>query len=238
MKYSEYYNKKKFGTGFYIAIAVCLLIIGGASWFALAPLSETQTKSESKTQSTPSKQQEYTNPTPSYTESTPEILPELNPTSDVIQSTEETESDTQEVTVKEEKVISFTMPVQGEIIKKHSNTELQYSKTFEDMRLHTGMDIACKEGTSVSSCAAGTVIAIENDSSLGNTVAIDHGDGIIVKYSSIDNLKVENGSKVNTGTIIGTAATIPNECADDSHIHIEVTKNGDPVDPLKTFGLE
>ena len=143
MKYTENYGKKRLGTGFYVAIALCLIIIGGAAWFALAPLSEVSDKPESKGENNvESSQQEYTDPASSYTESTPEIIPELNPTDD---KSDFNESEPQQVQTTEEKVISFAMPVQGEIIKKHSNTELQYSKTFGDMRLHTGLDIACKD---------------------------------------------------------------------------------------------
>ncbi len=236
MKYTENYGKKRLGTGFYVAIALCLIIIGGAAWFALAPLSEVSDKPESKGENNvESSQQEYTDPASSYTESTPEIIPELNPTDD---KSDFNESEPQQVQTTEEKVISFAMPVQGEIIKKHSNTELQYSKTFGDMRLHTGLDIACKEGTSVSSCSSGKVTAVEADANFGDTVVIDHGNGIIVKYSAITNVKVASGDRVDTGDIIGTSATIPAECNEDPHIHIEVTLNGEPCDPLKTFGLE
>ena len=130
------------------------------------------------------------------------------------------------------------MPVVGEIIKNHSDTELQYSATYGDMRLHTGIDIACKNGTFVSSCAAGTVTDIIEDSVLGNCVVIDHGNSITVKYASLEDIKVKKGDKVNIGDIIGSVGTIPSECSDETHLHIEVTKDGKPADPLKTFGLE
>lgn len=235
MKYTENYGKKRLGAGFYVAIALCLLIIGGAAWFALAPLSEVTDEPSSKPESS---RQEYTDPTPSYTESNPEIITEPTPSTDVLPSNEETESTTEEVKATEDKVISFTMPVQGEIIKKHSNTELQYSKTFGDMRLHTGLDIACKEGTSVSACAGGKVTAVKTDSNLGDTVVIDHGNGMTVSYSAITGVTVAEGDRINTGDVIGISGTVPAECNDDPHIHIEVAVNGEPADPLKTFGLE
>ena len=255
MKYNETYGKRKLGTGFYIGLALCLLIIGGASWFALAPLSEKDTNSKNENSSPID---EYQNPSDPYTESTPEITPEFTPdtTSDTtpgtttsdsgiigstisdIQSTIDTSSKTEDVTAKEDKVMSFSMPVVGEVIKNHSDTELQYSETYGDMRLHTGLDIACKIGTHISACAAGTVTDIIEDSGLGNCVIIDHGNSITVKYASIENPKVKKGDKVNIGDIIGTIGTVPSECNDETHLHIEVTKDGKTVDPLKTFGLE
>ena len=255
MKYTESYGKKRLGTGFYIGLALCLLIIGGASWFALAPLSEKDTNSKNETSS---EKREYEDPSDPYTESTPQITPEPTPdttpdnnpdatTSDSgiidstisdIQSAVDTPSKTEDVTAKEEKIMSFSMPVEGEIIKNHSDTELQYSKTYGDMRLHTGIDIACKTGTHVSACAAGKVTEIIEDSVLGKCIVIDHGNSITVKYASIENQKVKKGDKVNIGDIIGTIGTVPSECNDDAHLHIEVTKDGKPADPLKTFGLD
>ncbi len=250
MKYTENYRKKRLGTGFYIGLALCLLIIGGASWFALAPLSEKNTNSKNETSS---QKEEYQNPSDPYTESTPQITPELTPdttpdttpdsgiidsTVSDIQSMPETVSKAEDVTANEEKIMSFSMPVEGEIIKSHNDTELQFSKTYGDMRLHTGLDIACKAGTHVSACASGTVSEIIEDSALGKCVVIDHGNSITVKYASIENLKIKKGDKVNIGDIIGTVGTVPAECNDDAHLHVEVTKNGKSADPLKTFGLE
>ena len=243
MKYNESYRKNRLGTGFYIGLAICLLIIGGAAWFALAPLSEKDMNSKNENSS---KMEEYQNPSDPYTESTPQTTPEIVPNTGIIDSTvsdiqslpEKLESKAEDVTAKEEKIISFSMPVVGEIIKNYSDTELQYSATFRDMRIHAGIDIACNDGTFVSSCAAGTVTDIIEDSLLGTCVVIDHGNSITVKYASLKDIKVKKGDKVNIGDIIGTIGTIPSECNDDTHLHIEVIKDKKIVDPLKTFGLE
>ena len=247
MKYSESYRKNRLGTGFYIGLAICLLIIGGAAWFALAPLSEKDMNSKNENSS---KIEEYQNPSDPYTENnpqtTPEIVPDTTPDTGIIDSTvsetqsipEKVESKAEDVTAKEENVISFSMPVVGEIIKNHSDTDLQYSATYCDMRLHTGIDIACKNGTFVSSCSAGTVTDIIEDSVLGNCVVIDHGNSITIKYASLEDIKVKKGDKVNIGDIIGRIGTIPSECIDETHLHLEVIKNEKSVDPLKTFGLE
>ena len=246
MKYSESYRKNRLGTGFYIGLAICLLIIGGAAWFALAPLSEKDMNSKNENSS---QIEEYQNPSDPYTESTPqtpEIVPDTTPDSGIIDSTvsdiqsipEKLESKAEDVTVKEENIISFSMPVVGEIIKNYSDTQLQYSATYGDMRLHTGIDIACKNGTFVSACAAGTVKDIMEDSVLGNCIVIDHGNSITVKYASLEDIKVKKGDKVNIGDIIGGIGTIPSECSDETHLHLEVFKNEKSVNPLKTFGLE
>ena len=129
------------------------------------------------------------------------------------------------------------MPVGGEVIKDYSEKQLQSSATYGDMRIHTGIDIACEDGTSVSAAGDGKVTAFEESSSLGTTVTIDHGNGITTKYAALKNVKVKEGDKVTAGDIIGTVTTVPGECADQSHLHFEVFKNGHSAAPLSTLGL-
>lgn len=243
MKYTQGYNgrKSRFGTGFYLVVAVCLIIIGGASWFALSNMNN-------KPETDNKKIDEYQDKTSSYIEDkannieskTESIISSTESTVSQITAekvTEEPYSSKETETAEEKETEIFSMPVEGEIIKDYSDSALQYSVTYGDMRLHSGVDIACEEGTSVSTCADGTVISIGNDSFLGNVVVIDHKNGITVKYASLENLNVEQGSEVKCGDIIGTTATIPSECGDESHLHIEVSKNGEVISPLSVLGF-
>ncbi|MBR7132147.1 MAG: peptidoglycan DD-metalloendopeptidase family protein [Clostridia bacterium] len=238
MKYSEGFSgsKPKLGTGFYIVIACCLLIIGGASWFALSKYADEGTVPQNTENS------EYTDKTPSYTESVKDEAPnstESTPAEDVAESvTDQPYSSEKETTEAKPQSNTFTMPVEGEIIKEHSTDRLQYSATYGDMRLHNGIDIACNEGTAVSACADGTVLSVATDAVLGNVVVIDHGNGITVKYASLNDVEVKQGGKVKLGDIIGTVGTVPEECSDKSHLHLEVLKNDVSVEPLKALGLE
>ncbi len=234
MNYTEKYSNKKhrIGTGFYIVVACCLLGIGGASWFALSNYSADTPLVSSEESS------EYNGNNTSYNESESSVLEENKPTEDVAeQVSDEPYTSEENVSSAPSTVRSFTMPVQGEILKDHSADTLQFSATYGDMRLHCGVDIACEKGTAVSSCSDGTVLSVELNTSYGNIVTVDHGDGIKVKYCALDNLEIKENSKVKTGDIIGTAATIPAECSDKSHIHIEVIKDGKNVSPLEAMGL-
>ncbi len=235
MKYSQSHRTRKFGAGFYLVIALCLLIIGGAAWFALSRNSDNSGTTVPKT---PNSSDEYSNNDSSYNESIPEIIPDdntatetANPESDVPYSSEETVFD-------ESTAISFTMPVQGDVIKEHSLTQLQYSATYGDMRVHSGIDIACDEGTSVGACGDGTVKSIEQSATLGNTVTIEHAGGITVKYSALENVQIKEGSAVKMGDIIGAVTTVPSECNDKSHLHIEAFADGEAVEPLEALGLK
>ncbi len=234
MKYTEKYTNKKnrIGTGFYIVVACCLLGIGSASWFALSNYSADNTPLVSEDNS------EYKQNESSYNESESSIVEEQKPTEDVAdQVSDQPYSSEESVTSEVPPVKSFTMPVQGEILKQHSADTLQFSSTYGDMRLHCGLDIACEKGTSISACSDGKVLSVELNTSYGNIVTIDHGDGIKVKYCAIDNIKIESDSTVKMGDIIGTSATIPAECSDKDHIHIEVIKDGKSVSPLEAMGL-
>lgn len=134
-------------------------------------------------------------------------------------------------------ITSLTSPVEGEIIKDHSDTELVYSKTMEDWRLHKGIDIAVPIGTEVKSSADGTVSECYTDTATGVTVIIDHGSGVMTKYSNLASTGTVNvGDSVESGKVIGVVGdTAEFEIADEPHLHFEVIKDGRCVDPKSYF---
>ena len=235
MKYSEYTSKPKFkgSAAFYIIIACCLLALGGASWFAASSIS----RKNSDVGSAPS---QISEPQSSVPESQPE--PSGTVSEDVgkkvsdepYSSAESAESKTESTPQKK----VFTMPAQGDIIKKYSDKELQFSATYGDMRIHTGLDIACADGTAVSACGDGKVLSVEETAFFGTVVTIDHGDGITTKYAALKDIKVKAGDKITAGDIIGSVTSVPGECADQSHLHLEAYKDGHVTEPLKVLGLK
>lgn len=232
LKYTQGYKraKFKFTAGFYTVVACCLLIVGGASWFTLSKISNTE-----KTEQNNGSKTEYRDNTSSYIESVPEIPEITAPTEEVKQNVSEEPYTKEEV--KTETSYTFMMPVEGKVIKDYSTERLQYSATYGDMRIHLGVDIECDEGTQVSACGDGTVVSVNKDNSLGTVVEIDHNNGITVKYASIKDAAVKEGDTVKMGDIIGKSTTVPNECSDKNHLHIEVFKDGKSAAPLKTLGL-
>lgn len=236
MKYSESYQgrTKKLGTGFYVLIACCLLIIGGALWFALSNVDDNGVEPPMNS----GENNSYYDGSSSYNESVTDEPREQTPMESVTQSVESEPYYTEEAGKSETvPIVSFTTPVEGKIIKNYSETELQYSATYGDMRIHNGADIACKQGTAVSACGDGTVKEITNDSLLGTTVTIEHLNGITIKYAALDDVGVKSGDKVKMGDIIGVVTTVPAECNDESHLHIEALKDGKSVSPLSALGI-
>ena len=228
LKYTESFknsNKKKNNAGFYIVAASCILILGGASWFALSNIEKNAPKTNQENQ-------EYKNPSSSYNEEVPkkeEITDEVNDTV--------SKEPYREIPKTPEKP-TFMMPAEGKILKSFSDKNLQFSKTFSDMRLHDGIDIACKNGTSVSAVCDGTVLGIDETLNFGKTVTVEHTGNIIVKYSTLKDLKIKEGDHVKMGDIIGLSSTVPCECKDEEHIHISVIKSDKFIDPIEAFGLK
>lgn len=226
MNYTENNKKsKKFSNYFYIIIGCCILILGGAAWFALSNIGETKPKSE------------YPNNNSSYIESVPQLSVPEAPTELTTESEDDIPYEAPPVDSPKNTAVSFKMAVEGDIIKDFSDKSLVFSKTFGDMRLHLGTDIACPLGTAVSAVMDGTVQSVEKDTSLGNVIIINHGD-YTVKYAALDSVKVKSGDTVQMGDILGTTATVVSECEDAPHLHLEAYKDNKPISILKAFEIE
>ena len=133
---------------------------------------------------------------------------------------------------------SFIMPLGGTIGKKFSKEKMQFSKTFNDWRLHLGIDIFSKKGTDVFSAGKGRVKKVYKDSALGDTVVINHGNGIVCYYCGLENIKVSKGDIVEIGKKIGVIGKVPCEISEKPHLHFEVEKDGAKVDPIKELELD
>jgi murein DD-endopeptidase MepM/ murein hydrolase activator NlpD len=96
-------------------------------------------------------------------------------------------------------------------------------------RYHSGLDIAVPMGTPVAAAASGRVILSGWVGGYGKTVIIDHGGGISSLYGHNSTLLVSVGQDVKAGAIISKAGSTG--LSTGPHVHFEVRKNGDVVDP-------
>ena len=135
--------------------------------------------------------------------------------------------------------IKYISPVNGNVIKDFSGEELVFSVTMNDYRTHSGIDIACSVGEAVKCFSDGIIVNIEETPLMGNTVTIDHGDGLISRYSNLSHIYpggIEVGTEVSMGDIIGgVGESALVECGEEPHLHFEVSKNGTEVDPLSFY---
>ena len=102
-------------------------------------------------------------------------------------------------------------------------------------KMHNGIDMAAFKGTKVKAAGDGVIKSVEKDvPGYGNLVEIEHATGsFISRYAHLDKIQTKVGEKVQKGDIIGTVGATGNvRGADPSHLHLELVKDGQRVDPL------
>ena len=94
---------------------------------------------------------------------------------------------------------------------------------------HSGLDIAAPAGTPIQAPASATVINTGDYYYNGNTVFLDHGQGLISGYFHMTEIKVKAGQQLKQGDIIGTVGATGRVTG--PHLHWNVYLNRTKVDP-------
>ena len=97
--------------------------------------------------------------------------------------------------------------------------------------MHTGIDMKADQGAPVRATAPGLVTAAEYSGGYGNMVEIDHGNGVVTRYGHLGPIAVEDGQKVEAGSVVGRVGATGR--ATGPHLHYETRLAGDPVDPQR-----
>jgi len=98
---------------------------------------------------------------------------------------------------------------------------------------HSGIDIPAPEGSNIVSASDGTVIFAEYHETYGNLVKIQYDNDIVILYAHCSKLLVNEGDNVVAGDLIAEVGSTGK--ATGSHLHFEIQKDGEPVDPVEGF---
>ena len=133
----------------------------------------------------------------------------------------------------------FIMPVEGKLFKEYAKDKLVYSETLKEWTMHTGVDIAAEKTSVVKAAESGKVTAIKNDPRYGTTVIIEHLGGYETRYANLLTAEfVTVGENVEKGQTVGTVGnTATFEVVDESHLHFEILKDGEYLDPALFIGI-
>lgn len=116
----------------------------------------------------------------------------------------------------------YIWPVKGVITSKFGN---RWGKK------HSGIDISCPQGTPVVAAAAGTVLFSGEKSGYGLTIIIKHPDNSFTIYAHNSKNLVSEQKQVKQGEKIALSGQTGRSTG--PHLHFEIRKGSEPVDPLE-----
>ncbi|MFA6283311.1 MAG: M23 family metallopeptidase [Desulfurivibrionaceae bacterium] len=111
-----------------------------------------------------------------------------------------------------------------------------YNNEKIDEQVHLGVDIASLEHANVEAANRGMVVFAEYLGIYGNTVILDHGQGIFSLYSHLSQIDVPVGTVVEKGSVVGLTGTTG--MAGGDHLHFSMLVNGIFVDPIEWWDEE
>ncbi|WP_206425321.1 murein hydrolase activator EnvC family protein [Staphylospora marina] len=128
---------------------------------------------------------------------------------------------------------AFRWPVDGGVLT--SKFGMRDNPVTGEHKLHKGIDIGAPMGTPIRAAASGEVLESRTSSGYGWIIILYHGNGLSTLYAHMysNTVRVEKGQKVQAGQIIAEVGSNGNSTG--PHLHFEVHKDGNPVDPMPYF---
>lgn len=240
-KKASFFEKISSGKGFYITATVCVCVIMAA--IAVIYNSSMNMLEDVLPQETTAKVQK------NQTGISDPRTSEKTTVGKTESTTQKKESTAERVTNEPSRVVttakateptfkkssSFVAPSSGEIIKGFSVSPI-FDETMGDWRSHPGTDYAVSENGEVKAIGNGRVSKVLSDPNWGYVIEIDCGEFTARYCGLLQGTTVKINSLVSQGDTIGKVGTIPCESAEDSHIHLEIIKDDDRIDPKTVIG--
>lgn len=101
---------------------------------------------------------------------------------------------------------------------------------YKIRKMHTGIDFTAPVGTPIYATGNGRVAAVGMDGGYGRRIIIDHGYSYTTLYGHMSRFAVKQGQQVRRGDLIGYVGNTG--ASTGPHLHYEVHKNGNPVNPV------
>lgn len=121
----------------------------------------------------------------------------------------------------------FIKPLDSKITSRFGNRRI-----FNGMlkSYHSGTDFRAASGVPIVAINDGMVVAVKSRFFAGNTVVVDHGEGVFTSYSHLSKFSVNSGDIVFQGDVVGLAGFTGRVTG--SHLHFGVNVHGVKVDPM------
>ena len=121
---------------------------------------------------------------------------------------------------------NFDLPTEGIV---SSSFGLRRILNDQPRSPHSGIDIAAPEGTPIHSPAKGRIVATGDYFFNGNTVMVDHGQGLITMYCHMSSISVDIGEAVDKSQYLGDVGKTGRVTG--AHLHWSVSLNNARVNP-------
>ena len=133
--------------------------------------------------------------------------------------------------------LTFISPCNGTISDEYDIFTMNPSMgQWED---HSALDFIA-EDLNVYASADGKIKTIGHNDLDGNFIVIEHEDGYVTKYMSLDTVEgITEGASVKQGQLIGKMSdTQGRESLKGTHLHFEILKDNKKINPLEVLVLE
>jgi murein DD-endopeptidase MepM/ murein hydrolase activator NlpD len=97
------------------------------------------------------------------------------------------------------------------------------------------MDFRAPIGMPARVTAPGVVVKAGWNGGYGRMVEVDHGQGFTTRYGHLSKILVSVGQKLKAGDVIGQTGSSGRSTG--PHLHYEVRRNGEAVNPLRFLAV-
>lgn len=95
---------------------------------------------------------------------------------------------------------------------------------------HPGIDVAIPAGSYIRASGSGTVVEVGEDAVYGRYLVLEHGRGYRSLYAHLSHLFSREGDAVRQNEVIALSGSSGQSTA--PHLHFEILREGEPIDPL------